>query len=259
MFESYLWNTWLGGTIIALAAGVVGFFVVMRGDSFLAHAVPHGSFAGAALASIFGVSSMAGMGAAAAATSIAAVTLGRRGKQDVVIALLLSFLLAGGSLVLSLGGAYANQVYGLLFGQVLAVSSSGLGVMAICASLSVLAVVTMLRPLLAVSVLPGSRTARGANRLALDIAFSLVLAAVTTASVPVVGVLLLFSLLVAPPAAACELCRTPARAMGLSCALCLFSIWASIALSVMTDFPVGFFVASISTVIYVVARSVGHR
>ena len=254
MFEPYLLNTWAAGTLVALVAGVVGVFVVLRGDSFLAHAIPHGSFAGAAVAYALGGSSLVGMGVSAALTGVAVFCLGRHGRKDAVIALLLSFLLASGALALSLSGGYANQAYALLFGQILSVSSSELLFMAILVCIVVLAMFLLARPLLLTSVMESAARAHGLHTHAIEFAFTMVLAATATASVPVVGVLLLFSLLVAPPAAACTLCPTMSRAVALSCAFCLACMWASIALAVMTDLPIGFFVASISTLVYLGAR-----
>jgi zinc/manganese transport system permease protein len=253
LFGPYLTNTWAAGTIIALVAGVVGVFVVLRGDTFLAHALPHGSFAGAAVAAAIGASPVAGMGIAALLAGLVISWLGRR-RRDVVIALVLTFLLAGGAFVLSLQGRYSNQVYALLFGQVLSVATSDLIAMGILAAAAVVAVLIMARPLLLTAALPQTAAASGLRRGAVETGFTLVVAAATTASVPVVGALLLFSLLVAPPAAACLLCRRPGPAVAAACGLCLLCMWSAIALSVLTDLPVGFFVSAIGALVYVVAR-----
>ena len=86
MFDAYLTNTWIAGTVVALSAGIIGVFVVLRGDSFLAHAIPHGSFAGAAAAVYLGVSSVVGMGLAAFAAAVGISVLGRKKqRRDTVI------------------------------------------------------------------------------------------------------------------------------------------------------------------------------
>ena len=257
MFVDYFMNTWIAGTVVALCAGVIGVFVVMRGDSFLAHAIPHGSFAGAAVATYVGSSAVFGMGVAALASALIIAALGRRRqRRDTVIALMLVTLLAAGAFVLSLSGDYTNQVYALLFGQVLAVSTPDLVIMAVLAALAGIAVLLMRRPLLLTSIMPDMAVAQGIRGHWVEFAFTVVIAAVTTASVPVVGAMLLFSLLVAPAAAACALCSRPNRAMLLSCALALLCMWASLALSINTDLPVGFFVAITSTLVYVAAKVV---
>lgn len=255
MFAEYFMNTWIAGTVVALCAGVVGVFVVMRGAAFLAHAIPHGSFAGAAVATYVGASSVTGMAVAAFASAAILALLGRRRRhRDTVIALLLVLLLAMGSFVLSLSGDYTNQVYALLFGQVLAVSTPNLITMAAFATLAIIAVLLMRRPLLLTSVMPNLASAQGVRHLWVEFAFTLVIAAITTASVPVVGAMLLFSLLVAPAAAACAVCSRPGHAVCLSCLLAVLCVWTSVALSISTDLPVGFFVAMTSTGIYVIAK-----
>lgn len=255
LFDAYLTNTWIAGTIAALIAGVIGVFVVLRGDSFLAHAIPHGSFAGAAVAVYAGASSIMGMGVAALLSAIAVSVFGKKKqRRDTVIALMLTFLLAGGAFILSLSGDYTNQVYSLLFGQVLAVSTSDLIVMAALAGIAIIVVVLISRPLLLTSIMPELARARGLHNDLIEFVFTLVIAAVTTASVPVVGAMLLFSLLIAPPAAACALCSRPTRAIALSCVFSLVCMWASIVLSVCTDLPVGFFVSMTSICVYLGAK-----
>jgi zinc/manganese transport system permease protein len=195
------------------------------------------------------------MGLAALLSAVGISLLGRKKRRrDAVIALMLVFLLASGAFLLSLSDDYTNQVYALLFGQVLAVADSDLAVMTGLAMLGVLIVAIIARPLLLSSVTPELAKARGVHNQLVEFVFTLVIAAVTTASVPVVGAMLLFSLLVAPPAAACLLCSRPLRAGILSCAFSLLCIWVSIALSVMTDMPVGFFVALSCTCVYGAAK-----
>lgn len=258
MFEAYLMNTWYASTVVALSAGIIGVFVVLRGDSFLAHAIPHGSFAGAAVAVTIGLSPVTGMGIAALLSALAMHFLGKKGRRDVVIALLLVFLLAGGAFMLSLSGDYSNEVYALLFGQVLAVTDSDLLTMSILAIVAVTLVLCMIRPLLASSIMPEQASVQGVNNNLVALLFTIVIACVTTASVPIVGAMLLFSLLVAPPAAACALARNPIHAITLSSIFALCCMWLSVALSVLTDLPIGFFVATSSACVYAVAKVIAH-
>jgi zinc/manganese transport system permease protein len=137
---------------------------------------------------------------------------------------------------------------------VLAVADSDLVLMTALAILGVIVVALIARPLLLSSVMPELAEARGIHNGVIEFVFTLVIAAVTTASVPVVGAMLLFSLLVAPPAAACLLCSRPLRAGVLSCVFSLLCMWLSIALSVITDMPVGFFVALTSACVYTVSK-----
>jgi len=126
MFSGFMTNAWLAGTVVALVAGVVGLFVVMRGGAFAAHAIPNGAFAGAAAAYWLGTNELLGLGIAAGASALAIGSLGQRNRRDVATALVLVLLLASGALFLSLSGGYEPEVYGLLFGEILGVSSTQL-------------------------------------------------------------------------------------------------------------------------------------
>jgi zinc/manganese transport system permease protein len=101
MFASFMINTWLVATIVAVVAGCVGFFVVVRGASFAAHALPLGTFPGAAAASLLGVNPLVGLVMAAAAGVVGIAWLGRRGRHEVATALCLMMLLGLGALFLS--------------------------------------------------------------------------------------------------------------------------------------------------------------
>jgi zinc/manganese transport system permease protein len=254
VFADFLIGTWIAGSIVAVVAGLVGFFVVLRGSSFLAHALPHGAFAGAAGATLLGVDPILGLGVFAIGGAVAVTVLGRRGRGDVVIALSLVVMLACGALFLSLGNEYSAEVFALLFGQILGVSAvEVLPVMAL-GVVSVAAIVLVYRRLLLSSVLPDMAAARGDSEFRMSLIFALVVAVVTAMSVPIVGALLLFSLLVGPAAAARSFTANPLTAIGVSIGLSLVTVWISIAAAYYTSLPIGFFVTAISAVLYGAGR-----
>jgi zinc/manganese transport system permease protein len=255
MFSSFLINTWITASVVAVVAGLVGFFVVLRGSSFLAHALPHGAFAGAAGATLLGLDPILGMGVFAVGGALAVSTLGRRGRNDVVIALALVVMLASGALFLSLGTQYSAEVFALLFGQILGVSSAELVPILALGVLCVVAVVVAYRPLLLASVLPDQAAARRISTFGMSIFFAVIVALATTLSVPVVGALLMFSLLVGPPAAARLFSADPLRAIPLSIGLALVVVWVSIAAAYQSSLPVGFFVTLGSAVLYGAGRA----
>src|SRR6267154_1126796 len=115
MFASFMMNTWIVATIVAPVAGVVGFFVVLRGSAFPAHAIPKGAFAGAAGASLLGINTLIGLGAFSLLGALGIGSLGRRGRRDVVTALALVMMLALGAAFLSKTSQYEPQIYSLLF------------------------------------------------------------------------------------------------------------------------------------------------
>src|SRR5579862_1138079 len=126
MFASFMTNAWIVATIVAAIAGVVGFFVVLRGSAFPAHAIPNGAFAGAAAASLWGFNELIGLGVAAVLAALGIGTLGRRGRHDVATALALVMMLALGAVFLSRNNQYEPETFSLLFGEVLGVSTTQL-------------------------------------------------------------------------------------------------------------------------------------
>ncbi|MGA2527783.1 MAG: metal ABC transporter permease [Acidimicrobiales bacterium] len=254
MFAGFMVNAWLGATIVAVVAGVVGFFTVMRGSSFVAHAVPQAGFAGAAGASLVGISTFAGLGVFAVASALAIGLLGRRGRHDAMTALTLVFMLGLGALFLSWSNEYASEIFALLFGEVLGVSTNEVLITAVLGAASVAAVVVLYRPLLLASVVPEVAEARGVRTRRMELCFLVVVAAATTTSVPVVGALLMFSLMVGAPGAARVLSGNPFGALFLSVGISLVIVWVAIAASYETEWPIGFFVGVLGAAFYVAAR-----
>jgi zinc/manganese transport system permease protein len=254
MFSGFMTNTWEVATIVAVVAGVVGFFVVMRGSSFVAHAVPQSAFAGAAGASLIGVSTIAGLGLFALVAAMTIGWLGRRGRHDVVTALAVVVMLGLGSLFLSWSTEYAPAIYSLLFGEVLGVSSNQVGLTLVLGLVSIGAVMVLYRPLLLSSATPEIAEASGIRIQRVEMLFLVLVALTATMSVPVVGALLMFTLMVGPPAAARSIVDRPGVAIALSIVIALVTVWASIAASYQTNWPIGFFVGIISASAYVSGR-----
>jgi zinc/manganese transport system permease protein len=252
-------NTWETATVVAVVAGVVGVFVVMRGSSFVAHAVPQSAFAGAAGASLLGINVIFGLGAFALASALGIGWLGRRGRHDVATALAVVVMLGLGSLFLSWSTEYAPAIYSLLFGEVLGVSTNEVGLTALLGALSIGAIVVLYRPLLLSSLAPELGAAQGVPTRRIEMLFLVVVAMSATMAVPVVGALLMFSLTVGPPAAARCLVDRPGAAIGLSVAIALLVVWVSIAASYASNWPIGFFVGVLGAAAYLAARLLARR
>ncbi len=262
MFSGFMVNAWIVASVVAVVAGVVGFFVVLRGSAFVAHAIPNGAFAGAAGAVLIGTDTIVGLGVFSLLGALTIGLLGRRGRHDAVTALALVTMLGLGALFLSLSSEYEPAVYSLLFGEVLGISPSELAPTAVLAVVCVLIVALVYRPLMLSSVLAEVGEARGIDRFRIEIVFLLIVALATTMTVPVVGTLLIFSLMIGAPAAARSFTDRPERALLLSVALALATVWAAIALSYSTNYPVGFFVGTAGAVLYAIGRlwaAVGRR
>ena len=254
MFSGFMANAWTLSTIVAVIAGVVGFFVVLRGSAFPAHAIPNGAFAGAAAASLVGINELVGLGVFAVAAAFGIGALGRRGRHDVATALALVMMLALGAVFLSRSGEYEPRLYALLFGDVLGVSRSEILPVAGLAVTCVLTIGALYRPLLLSSVVPEMGEAKGIAPARIETAFLVVLALATAMTVPVVGALLIFSLMIGPPAAARAVTNRPTAAIALSVVFAVLTVWTAIALSYLTNWPIGFFVGLLGAAWYALGR-----
>jgi zinc/manganese transport system permease protein len=267
VFSGLMMNTWITASIVAVIAGMTGFFAVLRGQTFAAHAVPNGAFAGAAGASLVGINVIWGLlvfalGGALAIGALGGEGRGRKARNDVVTALALVLMLGLGALFVSLGSQYAEETYADLFGEVFGISQAevlpiaGLGVVA------ALAIAVAFRPLMLTSALPEVAEARGVSTRRADLYFLVVMALATSMTVPVVGALLMFSLMIGPAAAARSVTARPGIALALAVVIALATVWLSIALSYQTNWPLGFFVGTIGAAFYLIgqaARAVAPR
>jgi zinc/manganese transport system permease protein len=254
MLSGFMVNAWIVATIVAVVAGAVGFFVVLRGSAFAADALPTGAFAGAAGASLIGVNTLAGLGVFSLFGALGIGWLGRRRRQDVATALTLVMMLGLGALFLSFSGQYASEVYSLMFGEVLGISVNEIAPVAVLGAVSVAALIVIYRPLLLTSLMPELAESRGIRAARVETLFLVVLALATSMALPVVGALLIFSLMIGPPAAARSFTDRPALAIGLSVAIAVGTAWAAIAASYETNWPVGFFVGALGAGWYAVGR-----
>jgi zinc/manganese transport system permease protein len=259
MFAPFMMNAWITATIVAVVAGLVGYFVVLRGSAFSAHAIPKGAFAGAAAASLLGVSTLGGLAVFSLLGAVGIGTLGRRGRSDVATALTLVMMLALGAAFLSQTTEYEAEIYSLLFGEVLGVSSISILPVAALAVACVVVIAILYRPLMLSSVVPEIAEAKGVRARRIEITFLLVIALATTVTVPVVGALLIFSLMIGPPAAARYLTSRPVVAMALSVAIALITVWASIAADYLYNWPIGFFVGAFGALSYGAGRAWAAR
>lgn len=254
MFSGFMLNAWAAGSMVAVVAGVVGFFIVLRGSAFVAHALPNGAFAGAAGASLIGVNALVGLGSFSVLGALLIAALGRHARHDIATALTIVMMLGLGALFLSMTTEYGPQIYALLFGEVLGVSTNELLPTALIGLACIGGIIVLYRPLMYSSVMPDVAAGNGVSVAKTEMAFLIVVALTTSMAVPVVGSLLIFSLLISPPAAARSFTNEPGQAMVLSVILALVTVWMAIAISYASNLPIGFFVGSIGAVEYAVGR-----
>jgi zinc/manganese transport system permease protein len=156
---------------------------------------------------------------------------------------------------LAFSSGYAPAIYSLLFGEVLGISANQVAPTVGLALGCLLALAALYRPLLLSSVLPDVGQARGIGPARVEAGFLIVIALTTTMTVPVVGTTLIFSLMIGPPAAARAFTRRPGAAITVAVAIALTVVWAAIALSYQTNWPVGFFVGVGSAAAYACGRA----
>jgi len=250
----FMMNAWITATIVAVVAGVVGYFVVLRGAAFPAHAIPKGAFAGAAGASLLGINTLIGLAVFSLLGALGIGSMGRRGRQDVVTALALVMMLALGAAFLSRTTEYEPQIYSLLFGEVLGVSTNQILPVLLLGVVCIAAVAVIYRPLLLSSIVPEVAEAGGVRSRRIEICFLVIVALATAMTVPVVGALLIFSLMIGPPAAARSLTSRPGLAMIASVVIALVTVWVAIAAAYLYNWPVGFFVGALGALSYGIGR-----
>ena len=257
----FMQNAYAAGTLVALLAGAAGYFVVLRGQSFLAHMLSQVGFPGAAAGVLLNISPVIGLLVFCGAGAVAIGALGRnvdagRRAESAAVGSILAFALGLGLLFIRLAGGSAQSVYAFLFGTILGITDSDVALTLVIAIAGLALLVFVARPLVFASVDPDVAEARGVPVQALSLVFLLVLALSVAVTVQIVGTLLIFALLVAPAAAALQLTARPMPAFMLSVALALAVTWLGLALAYYTDFPVGFYVTTLGFGAYVIARVV---
>ena len=255
----FMQHAFEAGTLVSVVAGVVGYFVVLRRSTFVAHAFSEIGFAGAAGALLLGIPAVAGMilGSSIGGTGIAVLSR-RSSHRDVYIGIVLAFALGLGLLFISLYTGYATEAYSILFGQILGISEGDVVLTLALTAAILLGVGLIYRPLLFASLDEEVAEAKGVPTLLIGIAFLLLVALSVSIAVQVTGVLLIFSLMVTPAATAQHLVRTPRNVIIISIAIALASTWVGLFVAFYTVYPVSFFITTIVFALYIVVR-VFHR
>jgi zinc/manganese transport system permease protein len=256
----FMRHAFAAGGIVAVLAGIVGYFLVLRGQTFAGHALSHVGFAGATGAVLIGASPLAGLIAFTLLAGLGMGVLGDRlNGRDVAIGVVLSLSLGIGLLFLHFFTAYATQATALLFGNVFGVDLSTLAVLAVLALVSLLALGLITRPLLFSSLQPELAEAKGVNPRLLSMLFLGIVALTTAACAQVVGVLLVFALMVGPAATAQRLTPRLSHGVMMAAALALIEAWGGIALAYETDWPASFWITALSATGYFLSLAAATR
>jgi zinc/manganese transport system permease protein len=258
-YYPFMQHAFEAGTIVAIVAGIVGYFVVLRQSSFAAHALSHVGFAGAAGAALAGVSPVYGLLLFTSVGGSTMAALSPRGAhRDVHIGTVLAFMLGLGVLFSSLYSGGVTAAYSILFGQILAISGGDV-FLTLTAGLVILAAVAVVyRPLLFSSLDEDVAEAKGMPIFLLGIVFMLLVAVATSIAVQVVGVLLIFSLMVTPAAIAQQLAKRPIRVILISIVIAVVATWLGLFIAFYEPYPVSFFITTLVFGLYLVLR-IFHR
>ncbi len=256
----FMVNALVAGSVVAVMAGLLGWFMVLRRETFAGHTLAMMAFPGATAAALVGIGATWGYFAfcGTAALAIGRSTGGERrawSEQSASIGAVQAFALALGFLFVSLYNGVLGDLENLLFGTFLGISDGRVLTLALVAAGALIALVGLGRRLLLASVDPALASARGVPVRGVSVAFLLLLGLAVAATSQITGVLLVFALLVAPPATAQALVVRPGLSLALTVAIGLVTVWVGLGISYFSVYPAGFFITMISFALYVLARA----
>lgn len=256
---TFMVNAYRAGTIVAVLAGVLGYYMILRKQTFAGHTLSVVGFPGAAGAIWLGVSATFGYFAfclsAAAAIAAGQVRRRRPAEESALTGTVQAFALACGFLFVSLYKGFLGGTTALLFGSFLGISSAQVEALAVVALIVVVTLGAIGRPLLFVSVDRDVAQGHHVPVRALDVGFLLLLAATVAETAQITGVLLVFTLLVLPAATAQQLSTQPSRALAISVGLAVLATWVALGVAFYSPYPFGFWLSSIAFAGYVVASA----
>ncbi|WP_329456639.1 metal ABC transporter permease [Streptomyces sp. NBC_01497] len=255
----FMVNAFRAGTVVAVGAGVMGWFMVLRRQSFAGHTVATVGFPGAACAALLGVSATYGYFAFCVAAALVVAAMPRTGRaagghESAVTGTVQAFLLACGFLFTTLYKGLLGGVTSLLFGSFLGITTGQVWLLAAVTAAALLALAAVGRPLLFASVDPDVAAGRGVPVRLLSTVFLVLLGAATAGASQITGTLLVFALLVMPGAAAQALSARPSVSLALSVLIAVAVTWAGLTVAYYSPYPVGFYVTTFAFGLYVLAR-----
>jgi zinc/manganese transport system permease protein len=255
----FMVNALLAGTIVSVMAGLMGWFMVLRRQTFAGHAVAVVGFPGAAGATLLGIGAAWGYFGFCVLAALVIALVPRasgetRGEESAVTGTVQAFALASGFLFVSLYRGNLSGINALLFGSFLGITTADVRVLAVIGVASLCALALIGRPLLFASVDREVAAAAGVPVRAVSVAFLLLLGVAVAGAVQITGTLLVFGLLVAPAAAAQLITTRPRLGLLLSPLIAVAITWSALALAFWWPYPIGFFVTSLAFAAYVSAR-----
>ncbi|HEX4467096.1 MAG TPA: metal ABC transporter permease [Solirubrobacteraceae bacterium] len=254
----FMVNALVAAAIVAVAAAVAGWLMVLRRESFAGHTLSMMAFPGASAAALAGVASAWGYLGFCVAAALAIAAIGARPgswrEEPAGIGVIQAAALAAGFLFVSLYGGVLGDLDNLLFGNLLGISDGQVLLLAVVAVTVLAALAAIGRPLALASVDAELARTRGVPVTALSAAYLVVLALAVAVTSRITGPLLVFALLVVPAACAQTLTSRPALSLALSVAIGLAVAWVGLGISYFSSYPSGFFIATFAFAAYVLVR-----
>ena len=258
---SFMVNAFRAGTIVAVTAGALGWFMVLRRQAFAGHTLAIVSFPGAAGAILIGISAVVGYFAAAIAAALVIAAVPRspggraRTSESAIVGTVQAFALACGALFVSLYGGFLSGLTGLLFGSFLGVSPGQVDALLAVAAAALAVLGVIARPLFFASVDQDVAEARGVPVRFLSGLFLVLLGCAAAEVSQITGALLVFALLVMPAATAQRVTARPMASFWLTIAVGLVVVWLALAAAYYSVYPVGFFVTTFGFAAFVIAAA----
>jgi zinc/manganese transport system permease protein len=258
--SAFMRNALIGGTLVALAAGLIGYFIVVRNTAFAAHALAHIGFPGATGAVLLGVPVTLGLGVFCIGGALVIGALGKKAdEREIATGTVLAAATGLGLFFSSQATKSSSTVTNVLFGNLLAVTHEQLVIFAVLVAVLAVTIAAVFRPLLFASVNAEVAEAKGVPVRALSMIFMALLGLAITMAVQAVGTLLLFALVVTPAATAIMLTARPVVAMVVSTGLSLLAVWAGLVVSSIFDLPPSFVIVTIVCLVWLVVWSLAQR
>ncbi|MHB8669146.1 MAG: metal ABC transporter permease [Acidimicrobiales bacterium] len=255
----FMVNAFRAGTVVAVTASLVGWFMVLRRQSFAGHTLAVIGLPGGAGAALIGLSAQLGFFTFCIAGAVVIALGARAGRsgfseESAVVGTVQAFAIACGFLFVALYRGNLNGVNTLLFGSLIGITHDEAWTVLVVGLGTISALVLIARPLLFASIDAEVASARGVPVRSVSVLFTVLLGITAAASIQITGALLAFALLVVPPATAQLLSPRPVVSALIAIALALGVTWAGLAFAYYSTYPIGFWITTFAFVLFVSAR-----
>jgi zinc transport system permease protein len=256
----FMQNAFLAGMMLSVVLAVVSFFVVLRRLSFVGVGVAHSAFGGVALGSLLGISPTLTAIGFAVIVSNAIGYIGKQGKlsTDTTIGIFFSLAMALGVIFIGMSDQYNVDLFGFLFGNILAITRYDLIVIAVLGGMVIVSIVLLFKELLFVAYDEEVAFVSGMPVTFLNHFFLTILALSVVISMKVIGIILVSALLVIPGAAALQLTRRYVSMIVISIIISMVSTIGGLTLSYYADMASGATIVTLASFIFFISFIVGR-